>query len=434
MNTKTKILAQFYAVLFALLPSIVWAQQTPQPIIQGGTSWLVFSTGQTATPVYSDLIDTSGMTSLTITVQAPSVACGADVAVFGGGIRPSSGVTGMAILDIVNGVRTVGMTNTNFVYEVGPLPPFVKLRGAGLNAAGCTGTSIYAVLNPIASQIAAVGAVSTNTQIASTFPVIVGGTRRNNGTDTVGYIMPARMAINGGMAVAGYDAVGNAAVDLSVDTLGVLYTKNSGGTLTEPNEILVGVAATSMGSAKSFTIFNNGINSIYCGFANTVTTATGWKVGPGQGAAFDFAVATTMWCITTVAQVVGSGTRIVTSDTADTTRIYGGGSTGGGSGVGVAGDIHAPVAYQVSKAATTTVASPVGVGVIWKVRIQNLGNDELMIANVDPPTEAVSHRVQAGGDVWEVEWKDALYMKLKSDAATSPQVTPEDVRVTVMHY
>jgi hypothetical protein len=92
----------------------------------------------------------------------------------------------------------------------------------------------------------------------------------------------------------------------------------------------------------------------------------------------------------------------------------------------------APVAYQLTTT-KTAIPSPVDAGA-WKLRVQNLGNDEVLLSTNPTPTEANSHRIQAGGDWWEIDWVGAAYIVLKATAATSPQVTPEDTRVTVCYY
>lgn len=107
-------------------------------------------------------------------------------------------------------------------------------------------------------------------------------------------------------------------------------------TIGTAEEALVGVAAGSMptgSSARSITLQNTGPNAIFCGFSNTVTVANGVKIGTDQGATFDLAGAPDLYCITTVAQVAGAGTRVVLSDMADSVRLYGGGGAGGGGAV-----------------------------------------------------------------------------------------------------
>lgn len=328
---KTKILAQFYAVLFILLPSIAWAQ-TPTPIIQGGQSWQVFATGQTAAAVYSDLIDTAGMTGITISVQDAAVACAGSIVIYGSGKATSPNLTGMTVIAHPKASVTAGGVAGNFSYEVSPLPPFIKLAATGMNDVNCTSTSIYATMVPFSTSSVVRGDTAAAQADTATYPVIVGGNRRVAPDSTGGIaVMPLRMAVNGGVAIAGSIEGTNQVLDVLVDANGNLLTVNAGGTLTLGAETLVDVAATAMpsaASARSYTFFNTGPNAIYCGFANTVTTSTGLKINSGQGATFDVAVAAPLYCITTVLQVAGSGTRTVLSTAADSVRIYGG---GGGS-------------------------------------------------------------------------------------------------------
>lgn len=119
---------------------------------------------------------------------------------------------------------------------------------------------------------------------------------------------------------------------------GAWLVESAGGTHALGAETLVAAAAaTAMptaATAKSYTFFNTGPDAIYCGFANTVTVLTGLKVGSGQGVTFDFAAGgQALYCITTVLQVAGTGTRVVLSTVANSMRIYGGGGGGGSSSV-----------------------------------------------------------------------------------------------------
>ena len=146
---------------------------------------------------------------------------------------------------------------------------------------------------------------------------------------------------------------------------GPWFTVSQGLTTVTYSEKLVGVAATAMptsATARSITLQNIGPDAIYCGFTNGVTLLTGIKIGTDQGATFDLSAAPAVYCITTVVQVAGTGTRVILSDTPNTVRLYGGGGASGGGGAvtafapGVPSTVTLSASTSASKCALTAGA------------------------------------------------------------------------------
>jgi hypothetical protein len=62
---------------------------------------------------------------------------------------------------------------------------------------------------------------------------------------------------------------------------------------------------------KNITITNNGPNTIYIGFDNTVTTSTGTPIAAGSAFSADLGSGTTVYAITTALQVSPADTRVL---------------------------------------------------------------------------------------------------------------------------
>lgn len=316
---KTRFLAWLYAAVVTLAPSIAWAQIQPTPVQPANGDQITHSVEDvTTTTAYCLTMDMTGYSDMSVIVYnsdaavMPTYTC-AEIVVETW--NPVSGVTnslaectatptGLPTAARIN--SSVTITASGFSeFLVGGINRKVTVRvtyrvavGAGSHCSG------YVKLIPLAfpSTPAVSGVVATGKVSTGVYPVVVGG---SDGT----YVRT-----------------------LKTDVYGALATVGNGGLLSLGAETLVQDTATAMptaATAKSITLHNAGTKDVFCGFANTVTTATGIKVGVGQGITFDFsAVNQTVYCIAASAQT-GTGVRTVLSTAPDTVRIFGGG--GGGS-------------------------------------------------------------------------------------------------------
>lgn len=339
---KTKIRAALYALaLLSMFVSSGAVAIEPTPVVQAKSTMIPVLCPATAGCTGTDLIEPDPVTGLSRTVEVTGYAS-IDVYTTGctsGTVRVYSGMSTTALAKSV-------YPGSNYVFRGGagaesfnmPVSSKYIALEIGLAGANC---KAWMMGSPFPSALSVRGLQADghkveNTEDTTLWPLLMGGLYDDNVSTS--YIKTVRMTDEGSVAVGGYDAVAGLwrTVPVSAAGLGVVIA-GGGGAMTLAPETLVDVTATAMptaATAKSFTFFNAGPNSVYCGFDNTVTTSTGFPIGSGQGATFDFAAANQqLYCLSTALQVAGAGTRTVLSTVASSMRLYGGGGGGGGGAV-----------------------------------------------------------------------------------------------------
>jgi hypothetical protein len=74
------------------------------------------------------------------------------------------------------------------------------------------------------------------------------------------------------------------------------------------------IPASPLGSRTNITVQNQGGVSLYCGFDSSVTANTGMEVAPKATYTASLGPTLTLYCIASVAQTSGSGTRYQETD------------------------------------------------------------------------------------------------------------------------
>ena len=95
-------------------------------------------------------------------------------------------------------------------------------------------------------------------------------------------------------------------------------------------------------------------------------------------------------------------------------------------------EVNSPYNMEVSNVVPFEVGDP-GATNHWIATIQNLGPNPLLASTNTVPTEANSHIIQAGGDVWTIKRRAGSY-SIWLLARTAAQVAPADTRISVEIY
>lgn len=363
MKTKIRWLVALVALL---LPSIVRAQPTqPLPVVQAKTAKQLWTNQTGCVPVLdpasggyygscaSTVLDVSGYASAEVNVlftAASAATASSDCGQSSIAITMSpekNGTYRIPSTPNVNlGPPSVMWTGANVsqfrTYTVHIAAPYMRLhlitQNNPLVPKACTVTASV-TFTPFPDQVSVTGTAQTNVMLTSGSPVLIGG-------------------------------VDNASPDHNIGTVRFFKTDPAGYMATVPrpttsavsSEILVGTIATEIPSGTytpSSTTFkytlttlqNTGPDPIYCGFSNTVTTATGFKLLTAMAAGWS--TTQSLYCIADVEQVAGFGTRVVITN--GDLRLYGGGGGGGGSAALTAYAPNVPVTVNLAGATSNAL-------------------------------------------------------------------------------
>lgn len=340
---KTKI--RWLVALFALLaPGVAGAQPTqPMPIVQARTAktlWtnqtgcapsaLVNDVGTTFSTCASTALNVSGYASAEMNVkfEAATAAtaatdCGQSSIMVTVATEENGVYRVPSTPNVMLGAPSAQWTGANTVqfrtYVVHIPAPHMKFylftQTNPLIPKSCNVTASV-TFSPLPDVVTVLGTAQTGMSLTSGNPVLIGGIDNTSADHNNGAVRMFKTDPAGYMATVPRPTTSTVSSEILVD---VVATEIPSGTYT-PSSTTFNYTLT--------TLQNTGPDPIYCGFDNTVTTTTGFKLLTAMAAGWS--TTRSLWCIADVAQSAGAGTRVVLTN--GDLRLYGGGGSSGGGG------------------------------------------------------------------------------------------------------